>query len=195
MTQPPSSQYKVVLVGDSGCGKTAIITRWISNTFVSPSKPTIGSNHERKRVVLDGRGPVDLYVWDTAGQEQFQSLTPLYARSSSLAIVTTAIDDPPSFQSIPKWIEAIAGSCEAPPPVILAVNKMDLAKQREVTVEEIHREYDGKFSGIFFVSALTGEGIVELFNGSAVEASKFASATVSSRGRQGPQPDQESSCC
>jgi small GTP-binding protein len=197
MTESPLPHYKVVLVGNSGCGKTAIITRWTSNTFVTPSKPTIGSNHERKRVDLDGRGPVDLYVWDTAGQEQFQSLIPLYARSSCLAIVTTSVDDLPSFQSIPKWIDAVASSCETPPPVILAVNKIDLTgEDRKITVDEIHRDYDDKFSGIFFVSALTGEGISELFNSAAIEATKFSAGILASKTRQVQRPiEQSTGCC
>jgi small GTP-binding protein len=170
--------HKVVVLGNSGCGKTAIITRWISGTFNPASKPTIGSNHERKRVVLDGKGPVDLYVWDTAGQEQFQSLIPLYARSSCLAIIVAAIDDAVSFHAIPTWIEAVASSSETPPPVLLAVNKMDLAGEGAKTVEQIHTEFDTKFLGVYFVSALTGEGIAALFQSAAIEASTFSGKLV-----------------
>jgi small GTP-binding protein len=166
--------FKVVILGNTGCGKTAIIQRWISNTFTENSKPTIGSNHQRKRVVLDGFGPVDLYVWDTAGQEQFQSLMPLYVRSSSLAICTASIDDVLSFQALPQWIATIRSSCDQPPPMVLAVNKMDLAENAVLTQDEIQERYGSNFRATFFVSALTGECIDQLFTSAALEAGRFS---------------------
>jgi small GTP-binding protein len=197
MSEAAVPHYKVVVLGNSGCGKTSLITRWTSDTFSPVSKPTIGSNHERKRVTLEGMGPIDLYVWDTAGQEQFYSLVPLYARSSSLAIVTAAIDDPPSFEAIPRWIEAVDSSCETRPPILLAVNKIDIPSQPPLTVDEIHRDYDGQFTGVYFVSALTGEGITQLFNSAAMEAVRFVSATVSSKGKQVQVPSATTNrtCC
>jgi small GTP-binding protein len=189
--------YKVVVLGNSGCGKTAIITRWISGTFTTISKPTIGSNHERKRVVLDGKGPVDLYVWDTAGQEQFQSLIPLYARSSCLAIIAAAIDDIQSFEAIPTWIDAVGSSCETPPPILLAVNKMDQIETAAKTVEQIHSEFDGRFLSVFFVSALTGEGISSLFNAAAIEAANFSTKYILPKSKQlrATSEQKEKNCC
>jgi small GTP-binding protein len=189
--------YKVVVLGNSGCGKTAIITRWISGTFSLTTKPTIGSNHERKRVVLDGKGPVDLYVWDTAGQEQFQSLIPLYARSSCLAIFVTALDDEQSFDAIPTWIDAVTSSCESPPPILLAVNKMDRTGDASKTIDQIHAEFDSRFLSVFFVSALTGEGISPLFNSAAIEASNFSAKVVLPKTKiiGTKNENEEKSCC
>jgi small GTP-binding protein len=189
--------YKVVVLGNSGCGKTAIITRWISGTFSPTSKPTIGSNHERKRVTLDGKGPVDLYVWDTAGQEQFQSLIPLYARSSCLAIIVAAIDDSQSFDAIPTWIDAVASSCETPPPILLAVNKMDRTEEATKTVDQVHSEFDARFVGVFFVSALTGEGIASLFNSATIEAANFSAKVTVPKTKQlkSTNEKQEGGCC
>ena len=184
--------YKVVVLGNSGAGKTSIILRWISDQFARESKPTIGSNHQRKRVELQD-GPVDLFVWDTAGQEQFQALMPLYARSSALAIVTAAIVDEESFQAIPKWIDTVNNSCDPCPPMILAINKIDLTENVLYTEEEIQEKYGKMFSGIFFVSALSGENIENLFSSAAVEASKFGKKS------QDVAPpkvaDQGRSCC
>jgi GTPase SAR1 family protein len=83
--------------GNSGCGKTALIPHWTSSTFATPSQPTIASNHDRKRVDLHRTSPIDIDVQDTAGQVQFQALIPVYAQSSCSALVTTSVDDPPSF--------------------------------------------------------------------------------------------------
>jgi small GTP-binding protein len=188
--------YKVVIFGNSQVGKTSIVLKWVNNSFSEVSKPTIGSNHHRKRIDLDGTGPVDLYVWDTAGQEQFQALMPLYARSSSFAIMTTAIDDMKSFDAIPTWTDAINSSSESPPPVVLAVNKMDLVGSEVFTVEEIHEKYDKDFLGVFFVSALSGEQIPELFRFAAVEASKFKAKRVNQNAKMLESSGSESTeCC
>jgi small GTP-binding protein len=173
--------YKIVILGNGGCGKTAIILRWISNTFSEACKPTIGSNHQRKRVTLEGNRPADLYVWDTAGQEQFQSLTPLYARSSSLAIVTAAVDDESSFEAIPKWITTVTSSCDVPPPIVLAVNKMDLRDGAVFSEDQVQTRWGSQFIGIFFVSALTGESVNQLFDFAACEAAKFSASSTGIR--------------
>jgi small GTP-binding protein len=189
---------KVILLGNSGCGKTAIITRWISDIFDENRKSTLGCNHQRKEVILDNIGTIDLCVWDTAGQERFRSLIPLYARSSSLAIITTAIDDEASFEAVPGWIEVLSSAEEITPPVILAVNKMDLvATKRPVMREdEIRARFDPTFIQIFFVSALTGDHIDHLFCAAAVEASQFA---LGHQGREsGSVPEVEvggAACC
>jgi small GTP-binding protein len=188
---------KVVVLGNSGCGKTAIIARWISGTFLASTKPTIGNNLERKRVVLDGKDPVDLFVWDTAGVEKYQSLIPLYARSASLGIIIAAIGDIQSFDAIPTWIDAVRSSCETPPPLLLAVNKMDQIEAAVKTVEQIHSEFDGCFLSVFFVSALTGEGIASLFNAAAIEASNFSAKYTVPKSKQLPATSEqkEQVCC
>jgi small GTP-binding protein len=157
MAEDGVPRLKVVVLGNSGCGKTSLIQRWISDIFVAQTKPTVGSNHQRKRVSLESGDEVDLYIWDTAGQEQFQALMPLYTRASVLAIITVAADDSASFESVHKWIETVSLSCEVIPPLVLAVNKMDKTDRMALPMEEIHKRYDQSFASVFFVSALTGE--------------------------------------
>jgi small GTP-binding protein len=157
MTDDGVPRLKVVVLGNSGCGKTSLIQRWISDIFVAQVKPTVGSNHQRKRVILESGDAVDLYIWDTAGQEQFQALMPLYTRASVLAIIVVAADDSASFESVDKWIETVSLSCDIRPPLVLAVNKMDKTDRMALPMEEIHKRYDQRFTSVFFVSALTGE--------------------------------------
>ena len=154
--------FKAVILGDSGVGKTALVTRWTTGSFSPQIRATVGANHQRKRVTID-KQEVDIFLWDTAGQEVFQALTPLYARSSSAAIITTSVDLPDSFKNIDKWIELLNTSTEELPPIILAVNKVDLESERVVTTEE-GQDYADKKGLIFYeVSAKTGEGIDMLF--------------------------------
>jgi small GTP-binding protein len=116
---------------------------------------------------------INLCIWDTAGQEQFEALMPLYTRESSLVVITAAINDDLSFQSIPKWLDAVASSGRQIPPCILAVNKMDLVAQAAWTKEQIYDTYETSFASIFFICALNGENCTELLTAAANEAAQF----------------------
>ena len=186
--------HKVVLLGNSGCGKTSIICRYISDVFAKDTKPTVGGNHQRKRVSLDGK-TVDLFIWDTAGQERFQALMPLYARSSQCAIITTAINEMSSFRSVDQWIELVKTSCTPLPPIILAVNKMDDSEHAAMTIDEINSQFRDKVQGIFFVSALSGENIEQLFSFVAVEAIKFSLTLAPIEGPNIEENEKNDSIC
>jgi small GTP-binding protein len=165
--------FKAVLLGDSGVGKTSIVTRWTTGVYRKIAHSTIGANHHRKRVVVDDR-EIDLFVWDTAGQEQFQSLTPLYARSACVAILTASVIDRASFNNFERWVDILSSATDELPPVVLAVNKMDLRDEGQISSEEIASEYGRKCAEIFFVSASTGEGIDNLFAFAAQVGYRFA---------------------
>ena len=167
-----NSSCKVVILGNSGVGKTSLINRWTTGVWNKSVKPTIGANHQRKTVDLVEK-QVDVFVWDTAGQEQFQSLTPLYARSAACAIITTAINDRQSFESIQTWIELLKNACEKIPPLLLAVNKNDLLSSAVFTNDEIEQRYGKLFAATFYVSAQTGESVDGLFSMSASKGDEF----------------------
>ena len=191
------ANLKVVFLGDSGCGKTSIIRRWLSDEFDREARPTVGSNNQRKRVYVDNVGNVDLFVWDTAGQEQFQALMPLYARFAKVAVVTTAINDEHSFEAIPQWINTVKDSCDAVPPLVLAVNKMDIVESAVLSVDDIHERFREMFTAIFFVSALTGENVEQLFRLAAIEAVKFAGELEKRKegALQEADPEARRRCC
>jgi small GTP-binding protein len=173
MDEKETPRFKIVVLGNSGVGKTSIILRWISNSFSGQTKQTIGSNHQRKRLSVASGEQVDLCIWDTAGQERFQALMPLYARAADMAVLTAAINDEISFSQLPKWIDLIGSSCDVVPPIVLAVNKTDLAEPGGTTLDDIHARYVGQFRGIFFVSAKTGENCEALIQFVADEAACF----------------------
>ncbi|EAY10951.1 Ras-related protein, putative [Trichomonas vaginalis G3] len=78
----PLLTCKIVLLGNSGVGKTSIINKWINGTFDYDAKPTIGADHQTKTVTIRDN-TVNAFIFDTAGGEQFQSLTPAYIRNST----------------------------------------------------------------------------------------------------------------
>jgi len=195
MNEEKNPSCKVVLMGNSGVGKTSLINRWTTGVWSRSVKPTIGANHQKKTVRLENKS-VDVFVWDTAGQEQFQSLTPLYARSSSCAIIICSINDRSSFDTIASWIDLVRSACEKMPPVLLAVNKNDLANEAVYSNQEIEQKYGKDFVATFFVSAQTGENIDGLFLLAAkigdefTQGYKMDSVTIKSKNSKS-----DSSCC
>ncbi|KAH0795341.1 small GTP-binding protein [Histomonas meleagridis] len=163
---------KLVFLGNSGVGKTSLAFRWSSGTFSDLIKPTIGANHQRKTIDIGG-SKIDLYVWDTSGQEQFQSLTPLYVRSASVALIVASINDMNSFDSIQVWLDLLANSCDNIPPAILAINKIDQEDLSVITKDQIEERFVNKFNSIFYVSAATGENVNNLFTQAAKVAYSF----------------------
>lgn len=187
---------KVVILGNSGVGKTSLINRWTTGTWSTTVKPTIGANHQRKTVQFSETF-VDVFVWDTAGQEQFQSLTPLYARSAACAIVTASITDSLSFEAIQTWIDLLKNACEVMPPLILAVNKIDLLNSNAVkTQEEVESEYGQLFSAVFFVSAQSGEAVDNLFVYAAQMGYEFMIGNQPIKQQPlEPKKDDKKGCC
>jgi small GTP-binding protein len=169
---PTPISFKAVLLGDSGVGKTSLITRWTTGSYSQHSHPTIGTHHRRQRISVEGHD-VDFFIWDTAGQEQFQSLTPLYARSSAVAILTVSIIESTSLTNIDRWISLLSSANDIIPPIVLAVNKIDLLEKAVKSVDEIQEEFGRRFAGIFFVSAATNEEVNNLFMFAAVVGLHF----------------------
>ena len=161
---------KIVILGDSGVGKTSICKRWVNGTFEGNLTPTIGSNFEKKTVNIANH-KLAVSIWDTAGQEQYRSIAPLYTRSASSVIITTSVDDKNSFDDIQDWLSLVRESTADMPPTLLAINKSDLAPFETIT--EIIRQFKNLVSTVVLCSARTGEGIDNLFNTAAFTSYEF----------------------
>lgn len=198
MSNSERSTLKIVVLGNSGVGKTSIVNRWITGNHNKAITPTVGANHQKKTIEIDGKR-VDLFIWDTAGQEQFQALTPLYARSAACAIICASITDADSFESLDTWKNLVADSCEKTPPMILCVNKTDLANDKTIPNEEVEEKYINQFANIFFVSAYTGEGIDEVFTQSGrlgLEYSNSVQETDNNTANlESPSRKKKEGCC
>ena len=161
------------MVGESSVGKTSLVNAFLSNQFGGETQPTIGVNHQKCEIKIQNKN-VPFYIWDTAGQEEFHSLVKVYARSAAGAILVTSIIDAETVEKIDVWLEILKDSCEKMPPVILAVNKIDLVSSYGEKQDEIYLKYKDRFPSIFFVSALTKENVSELFFAIAREAFQFS---------------------
>jgi len=145
--EAPVYLIKVVIIGDSGVGKSNVMSRFTNDTFSADSKTTIGVAFATKSIVIDtatnedgqsqnGKKTVKLQVWDTAGQERYRALSSAYYRGALGALVVYDITNRQSLESISKWLEEIDRYCTQEIVVILVGNKLDLNEQRCVTVEE-----------------------------------------------------------
>jgi small GTP-binding protein len=125
---------KVVLIGDSGVGKTCLFERFQHESYDSNPVPTIGVAVGSIKVEENGQ-LVEFDIWDTAGQEKFRSIIPLYLHSSMYILVVYAVDNKQSFEHVNEWIEISKDKAPATYRFLLLANKSDLIK-KEVTYED-----------------------------------------------------------
>ena len=157
-----SYSVKFIIVGDSSVGKSNILLRFSRNEFDSGHQATLGIEFANKHVIHNN---VDylVQIWDTAGQENFRSVTRAYYKASAVAMVVYDITKEESFSHIQTWMK----DCKelAPSTVLIALigNKSDLEDQRVITKERgenLARENNMMF---FETSALNGNGIENAF--------------------------------
>lgn len=135
MNVGPLAKYKLVFLGDLGCGKTSIINQFMYGTFDATHQPTIGIDFLSKTMYLDDR-TIRLQLWDTAGQERFRALIPSYIRDSSVAVIVYDITHKQSFLSIDKWVEDVRAERGTDVIIFAVGNKIDLGETRVVSEEE-----------------------------------------------------------
>ncbi len=126
---------KLVISGDSGVGKTKLITRYVNDYFEEASNPTIGLDFAIKETMVTGQ-KVKCQIWDTAGQEKLKAIASAYYKNSQGVILVFDISSKASFEHIPRWLEEIKSNIESDVPVILVGNKADLISERQVSIVE-----------------------------------------------------------
>nr|QZX57794.1 ras-related protein Rab43 [Locusta migratoria] len=141
MSQPNSGDdsfdflFKIVLIGDCGTGKTCVVQRFKSGTFIERHGSTIGVDFSMKTVIVDGK-KVKLQIWDTAGQERFRTITQSYYRSANGVIIVYDITKRSSFLSLQRWIEEVRRYTASNVMLVLVGNKCDMESLREVEFAE-----------------------------------------------------------
>ena len=157
-----SYSVKFIIVGDSSVGKSNILLRFSRNTFDPGHQATLGIEFANKHLIYNNTDYL-IQIWDTAGQENFRSVTRAYYKASAVAMVVYDITKEDSFLHIQNWLH----DCKelAPRTVILVLigNKTDLEDQR-VVARERGENLAKENNMIFFeTSALNGNGIEEAF--------------------------------
>ncbi|CAF1345388.1 unnamed protein product, partial [Adineta ricciae] len=144
-----SSTFKVMLLGDSGVGKTCLLVRFKDDTFLSGSFiATVGIDFRNKTMVINDK-QVKLQIYDTAGQERFRSVTHSYYRDANALLLLYDVTSITSFNNVRAWLSDIHEYAHSDVIVMLIANKVDRAAERVVT-----REMGEKLAGEYDVTYL-----------------------------------------
>ena len=127
-------KLKLIVIGDSGVGKTNIIKRYISNTFTIDTKSTVGVEFFTKTFKIN-EDILKLEIWDTAGQERYKAITSAYYRGSRGALIVYDISRIETYNNVDKWITELKEKVEGSFKLLLIGNKSDLKEERKMSIE------------------------------------------------------------
>merc|ERR1712087_1012729 len=153
---------KLLLIGDSGVGKTCLLLRYNDNSFNQTFIATIGIDFKIKTINLDGK-TIKLQIWDTAGQERFRTITSAYYRGAMGILLVYSVTDEQSFQNIRNWIRNIEQHAADNVNRLLIGNKCDMISEKVVETargQDLADEYSIRF---FEASAKTNIHVKEAF--------------------------------
>ncbi|XP_074573942.1 ras-related protein Rab2BV [Curcuma longa] len=154
--------FKIVLIGDSGVGKSNILSRFTRNEFSLDSKSTIGVEFATKTLQIDAK-TVKAQIWDTAGQERYRAITSAYYRGAVGALLVYDITKKQTFDNVQRWLRELRDHADSNIVVMMAGNKSDLTHLRAVS-ENDGQEFAEK-EGLSFLetSALESHNVEKAF--------------------------------
>ena len=154
--------YKIIFLGDQAVGKSSILNRFYQDKFEPDYQATIGLDFHSKNTEINGTS-VRLLLYDTAGQEKFKSLIPMYIRDANIILIVYDISVKESFTHTDYWVNETKELKREDAIFVLIGNKTDLEDKRAISTKDAENYATEK--GFLFqeVSAKTGDGIEELF--------------------------------
>lgn len=154
--------FKVVLIGDSGVGKSNLLSRFTRNEFQLESKSTIGVEFATKSIQSDGK-TIKAQIWDTAGQERYRAITSAYYRGAVGALLVYDISKRITYENVARWLKELRDHADQNIVIMLVGNKKDLRHARQVQTEEAKAFCEE--NGLFFIetSALSDSNVSRAF--------------------------------
>lgn len=133
----PKAEYmfKCVIVGDTGVGKSNLMSRFTKDEFTKDSKATIGVEFATRQIEHDGK-TIEAQIWDTAGQERYKAITAAYYRGAIGALLVYDITNRASFQNCERWLRELRAHSDSSIVAMLVGNKCDLRHRQQVDVED-----------------------------------------------------------
>jgi Ras-related protein Rab-1A len=159
--------FKIIVIGDSGVGKSCLTSKAVKNMFIEFYQATIGFEFLTYNLKMNDT-IVKLQIWDTCGQEVYRSLISNFYRNSSLAILIYAINNKESFNNTEYWLKDLKNEANNDIRIMLIGNKCDLENERTVSIEEGENFKDENNIDCFMeTSAKTGENAKNAINEAA----------------------------
>ena len=156
-------EYKIILVGDPGVGKTSIMTKFVSNEFQNTYLSTIGVEFKSKEIHINNNTCARLKIWDTCGQEKFRAITRQYFKNSEGVFVVFDLTNKETIKKLDIWMKDIKDNIDNDYFIFLIGNKSDI-KDRDLTIAEEAKQFAiNKKINYYEVSAKTGSGIYNIF--------------------------------
>ena len=146
----------VVLIGDSGVGKSNLLSRFTRNEFNLDSKSTIGVEFATRSIQVDSK-TIKAQIWDTAGQERYRAITSAYYRGAVGALLVYDISKHQTYENVTRWLKELRDHADTNIVIMLVGNKSDLRHLRAVPTEEVcdRRMQPSVISGTLYQCSIT----------------------------------------
>jgi len=153
--------FKLLIIGDSGVGKSSLLLRFADNTFSGSYITTIGVDFKIRTVEIGGE-KVKLQIWDTAGQERFRTITSTYYRGTHGVIVVYDVQSAESFVNVKRWLHEIEQNCDSVNRILVG-NKDDSPDKKVVETTDAQKFANQINVSLFETSAKDNKNVEEMF--------------------------------
>ncbi|OCB91356.1 ras-domain-containing protein [Sanghuangporus baumii] len=167
--------FKVVLIGDSGVGKSNLLSRFTRNEFNLDSKSTIGVEFATRTIQVDGK-TVKAQIWDTAGQERYRAITSAYYRGAVGALLVYDIAKQSTFENVQRWLKELRDHADSNIVIMLVGNKSDLRHLRAVLTDQAQQFAEENHLSFMETSALDASNVELAFQSILTEIYRIVSA-------------------
>jgi len=183
--------FKVVLIGDSGVGKSNLLSRFTRNEFNLESKSTIGVEFATRSIEVEGK-TIKAQIWDTAGQERYRAITAAYYRGAVGALLVYDIAKHTTYENVERWLKELRDHADNNIVIMLVGNKSDLRHLRAVPTEEARSYAERNNLSFIETSALDSTNVETAFQNILTEIYKIVSQKqLDSQGGGGDIPDND----
>jgi len=167
--------FKVVLIGDSGVGKSNLLSRFTRNEFNLDSKSTIGVEFATRSIQVDTK-TIKAQIWDTAGQERYRAITSAYYRGAVGALLVYDISKHPTYDNVTRWLKELRDHADSNIVIMLVGNKSDLRHLRAVPTEEAKQSASENNLSFIETSALDASNVELAFQNILTEIYRIVSS-------------------
>ena len=174
------TEIKIIIVGNGRVGKTCLINRFANGFYLSTYKKTLGADFLEKRSYVESVGSeVTFFLWDTAGQEEYDCITRAYYRGAGCAIVAFSLVDLDSFRAVSTWVSKVREECGYIP-VVLVQTKTDLQNDAVVSARDTDELANELGLDLFRICSKNNVNVDKVFEHLSVEYLRFAHRNQSS---------------